>query len=162
MRLSFGRRQFLAGTALAGIAAATGCGTILYPERRGQPGGRLDWGVVLLDGIGLILFFIPGVIAFAVDFASGAIYLPAEEHLQLSAAERSSGFKSIQVPAQPLSREEIAKAVTAEMGQSVTLDEGHYFTTELRDLDGFWPARDRLAATCTQESAAESEQAASS
>ena len=45
-----------------------GCGTILYPERKGQNSGRIDTGVVLLDGIGLLLFVIPGVIAFAFDF----------------------------------------------------------------------------------------------
>ena len=48
----------------------------MYPERRGQRTGTLDPGIVLLDGLGLLLFFVPGVIAFAVDFATGAIYLP--------------------------------------------------------------------------------------
>src|SRR5260370_41787144 len=52
------------------------CGTLLYPERRGQPAGRLDIGVVALDGVGLLVFLVPGVIAFVVDFATGAIYLP--------------------------------------------------------------------------------------
>lgn len=52
------------------------CGTILYPERKGQRDGRLDIGVVLLDGIGLLFFIIPGVIAYAVDFTNGTIYLP--------------------------------------------------------------------------------------
>jgi hypothetical protein len=57
------------------------CGTIMYPERRGQKdngpvGMRLDIGVVLLDGIGLLFFIIPGVIAYAVDFSNGTIYLP--------------------------------------------------------------------------------------
>ena len=52
------------------------CGTILYPERRGQPAGRLDPTVILLDGLLLLFFFVPGVIAFAVDFSTGAIYLP--------------------------------------------------------------------------------------
>jgi len=52
------------------------CGTILYPERKGQRSGRLDIGVVLLDGIGLLCFIIPGVIAYAVDFSNGTIYLP--------------------------------------------------------------------------------------
>jgi hypothetical protein len=54
-----------------------GCGTIVYPERRSQPAGKLDTDIVLLDGVGLLFFLIPGVIAFAVDFATGAIYLPA-------------------------------------------------------------------------------------
>ena len=65
----------LAGTT-ALIAPLAGCGTILYPERRGQTGGRLDIGVVALNGLGLLLFLVPGVVAFAVDFSTGAIYLP--------------------------------------------------------------------------------------
>lgn len=52
------------------------CGTILYPERRGQKSGHLDVGVVLLDGIGLFFFIIPGVIAYVVDFGNGTIYFP--------------------------------------------------------------------------------------
>jgi hypothetical protein len=53
-----------------------GCGTILYPERSGQPVGKLDIWVVLLDSIGLVYFVVPGLVAFAVDFTTGAIYLP--------------------------------------------------------------------------------------
>lgn len=65
----------LAGTTALSVPLA-GCGTILYPERRGQTGGKLDTAVVILDGLGLLLFLIPGIVAFAVDFGSGAIYLP--------------------------------------------------------------------------------------
>ena len=54
------------------------CGTILYPERRNQKVGRIDVGVALLDGFWLLAGIIPGIIAFAVDFSSGAIYLPAK------------------------------------------------------------------------------------
>jgi len=59
--------------------ATLGCGTILHPARKGQPAGQLDWGVVALDAVGLLFFFVPGVIAFAVDFNNGTIYLPSEE-----------------------------------------------------------------------------------
>lgn len=51
------------------------CGTLFYPERRGNASGRLDPAVVVLDGIGLLFFIIPGVIAFAVDLSTGCIYL---------------------------------------------------------------------------------------
>ena len=54
-----------------------GCGTLFYPERRGQKAGHLDVGIVVLDAIGLLFFLIPGIIAFAVDFSNGTIYLPA-------------------------------------------------------------------------------------
>ncbi|WP_198666589.1 polyribonucleotide nucleotidyltransferase [Marinomonas shanghaiensis] len=78
-----GLKKNLGFTHLArGIAAAllitqvTACGTLLYPERRGQTSGQIDVGVAALDAIGLLFFFVPGVVAFGVDFMTGAIYLP--------------------------------------------------------------------------------------
>ena len=38
------------------MAQLAGCGTIMYPERKGQIGGRVDAGVALLDGLGLFFF----------------------------------------------------------------------------------------------------------
>jgi hypothetical protein len=71
------RRQLLAGTGLTLAAVSlSACGTIMYPERKGQIDGRIDPTVAILDGIGLLLFLVPGVIAFAVDFSNGTIYLP--------------------------------------------------------------------------------------
>ncbi len=54
--------------------SATGCGTILYPERRGQAGGYVDTGVVVMDGLWCLAFLVPGVVAFIVDFGNGSIY----------------------------------------------------------------------------------------
>ena len=66
------------------LTTLTGCGTLLHPERKGQTGGRIDPGIVLLDGVGLLFFFIPGVIAFAVDFTYGTLYLPGGRRAALS------------------------------------------------------------------------------
>lgn len=55
----------------------TACGYFLYPERKGQAGGRVDPVVVILDGAGLLFGILPGIVAFAVDFTNGTIYLPA-------------------------------------------------------------------------------------
>jgi hypothetical protein len=64
-----------------GVFCLTGCGTMFYSERVGQPHSRdIDWKVAALNGLGLALFFIPGVVAFAVDFYTGAIYLPYETY----------------------------------------------------------------------------------
>lgn len=60
-------------TALLGLQVA-GCGTLLYPSRRGQSGGRIDAGVAVMDGLWLLVFLVPGIVAFAVDFSNGAIY----------------------------------------------------------------------------------------
>jgi hypothetical protein len=78
------RRQFLLVTlkhTLFGTTACSlsACGTLLHPERVGRPHSRdIDWKIAAMDGLGLLLFFVPGVIAFVVDFSTGAIYFPAD------------------------------------------------------------------------------------
>ncbi|WP_444924666.1 hypothetical protein ACJJH9_06355 [Microbulbifer sp. DLAB2-AF] len=52
------------------------CGYFLYPERKGQSGGRVDPAVLILDGAALLFGIIPGIVAFAVDITNGTIYLP--------------------------------------------------------------------------------------
>jgi hypothetical protein len=86
------RRQFFSHVFACGFAASTaccvtGCGTLLHSERRNQPhSNQIDWGIVALDSLGLLLFFIPGIVAFAVDFSTGAIYLPFEQYYPGSGA----------------------------------------------------------------------------
>lgn len=80
--------KILIGTLSASLLAQlTACGTILHPERKGQKSGRIDPAIAVLDGLGLLLFLIPGVIAFAVDFSNGTIYLPGGRHSSLSNEE---------------------------------------------------------------------------
>lgn len=59
------------------------CGTIFYPERRGQISGKIDPAVAIMNAIGLLFYIIPGLLAFAVDFTTGAIYLPGGKHAQV-------------------------------------------------------------------------------
>ena len=48
-------KKLLALTLAATILfISTSCGTLLYPERRGQPRGVIDPGVLLLDAVGLM------------------------------------------------------------------------------------------------------------
>src|SRR6187402_2306410 len=95
-----GRRNCLRRlAALAGLLAPswlTSCGALIHPERVGQPRtGRLDPSIVLLDGLGLLLFLVPGIIAFIVDFATGAIYLPEGEEPRLSANNKRRTFQTV-------------------------------------------------------------------
>jgi hypothetical protein len=136
------RRELLSLSLLGAAGIATGCGTILHPERRGQPSGRLDWGVVVLDGLGLLLFFIPGVIAFAVDFATGAIYLPPEEYGQLPSSGEQRLVKISAAP-QP-NNEQIEEIVSRHMGRRVRLSPGEYVTRKLDDISDFWSERAKL------------------
>lgn len=73
-----GLRQKTLAIALAGILGSqlAACGTVFYPERKGQINGRIDPVVAIANAVGLLFFVVPGVIAFAVDFSTGAIYLP--------------------------------------------------------------------------------------
>jgi len=114
------------------IVQFTGCGTLLYPERRGQKGGRIDIGVALLDGIGLLFFLIPGIIAYAVDFTEGTIYLPG------GAFSRSPDFKNIkQVKFDPkqATLASIEKIIQEETGCTVSFEQPEMRITRLRSTD---------------------------
>ena len=95
-----------------------GCGTLMYPERKGQKDGRIDPGIAVLDGIGLLFFIIPGLVAYAVDFTTGAIYLPGGRRSSLSA----DGIKVVKVNPAELSEMKITEIVVRETGISATLD----------------------------------------
>jgi len=107
-----------------------GCGTLLYPERKGQTGGRLDPAVVALNGAGLILYLVPGLIAFAVDFHNGTIYLPAGQ-----------GFTDVDEDAEPISvtlpvtDEKIEAALETHYGYVFDLTNPGVETLALESLD---------------------------
>jgi len=70
-----------------------GCGTVIYPERRGQSKGELDPLIVVLDAVGILFFIIPGVASFIIDFNTGAIYLPPGQRSQQRLDKIRDGFK---------------------------------------------------------------------
>ncbi len=72
------------------ITQLTACGTIFYPERKGTKSGSIDPVIAIADAVGLLFFFIPGIIAFAVDFMTGAIYLPGGKRASLTPEELKS------------------------------------------------------------------------
>jgi hypothetical protein len=65
------------------VSQLSACGTLFYPDRRGQIEGRIDPTVAVLNTIGLLFYVIPGLLAFGIDFASGAIYLPNKQVSQV-------------------------------------------------------------------------------
>jgi hypothetical protein len=102
-------------TVLAAFLLSSGCGTLIYPERRGQNRGRIDPGIAVLDGVGLLLFIIPGLVAFTVDFATGAIYLPGGGHSQRTSLDRDK-MKVVRVNPKNLTRENIIRIVKTGTG----------------------------------------------
>ena len=126
------------------VFMTTSCGTLLYPERRGQPRGTIDPGVLLLDAVGLIFFVVPGIVAFAVDFASGAIYFPPPAYGSPPAygpmsqnPMRREDMVKIQVPKDELTQAKIEQVVSQQTGKPVVLQAGGFRAAEISDLDEF-------------------------
>ena len=140
------RARFISLTLLGLLKVSTvGCGTILYPARRGQPAGRLDWGVVALDAVGLLFFFVPGVIAFAVDFNNGTIYMPSEGTWvppQTSTnLNQKSPLTSLATSPQQLTPQVVEQTLARHTGRDIRLVPGTFRTKVLDRLDQFWTTR---------------------
>jgi hypothetical protein len=126
----------VAGTLTIGLAFfLASCGTLLYPERRGQPAGRLDVGVVALDGVGLLVFILPGVIAFVVDFTTGAIYLPPEYAVVVPSAGME--LRQVRVDPAALTPRRLEAIVQEQTGKTVSLQPGMYRAMRIQKLDDF-------------------------
>ena len=113
------------------IVQLTGCGTLMYPERRGQKGGRIDAGVAILDGVGLLLFVIPGLIAYAIDFSTGAIYLPGTVLGSLD----MKNIKQVKFDPKHYTNETIEKIIKDETGCTVRLDQDNIKVSRLNSTD---------------------------
>lgn len=109
----------------------SGCGTILYPERRGQKAGQLDVGIVLFDALGLFVGIIPGVIAFAVDFSTGAIYLPDKEARGLT----EDNLRVVKFDPKNSTPEMIEKLISEETGKDFHFNDEDLKIVRAHDQD---------------------------
>ncbi|MCG6201650.1 hypothetical protein [Psychromonas antarctica] len=100
------------------------CGTILNPERKGQSAGQLDTSIVALDAIGLLFFLVPGIIAFAVDFNNGTIYLPG------GSASINTGEVNIVHIEGDVTNEKIENAIFEQTGDTISLSNSHVQSIE--------------------------------
>lgn len=98
---------------------AAGCGVLLYPERQGQEGGKIDPVVAILDGVGLLLYLVPGLVAFAIDFHQGTIYLPGGA---FSDASDVNDNRTVKVNG-PMTKENIEAALREATGLTVDLSD---------------------------------------
>jgi hypothetical protein len=107
------------------LVEITGCGTILYPNRKGQIDGEVDVGVAVMDGVGLLFFLIPGVIAYAVDFSNGTIYLPHGSHNDKLIKQKLSqnDVEVIKVADGKLDNAQIEKVLEAHVGHVVDMSQ---------------------------------------
>ena len=113
------------------IVQLAGCGTLMYPERRGQKGGRIDAGVAVMDGLCLLLFIIPGVIAYAVDFSNGTIYLPNTARGSLDLKD----IKQVKFDPKHYTNATIEKIIKEETGYAVKLNQDNMKISRLESID---------------------------
>ncbi len=113
------------------IFQLVGCGTILYPERKGQRSGRIDVGVALLDGIGLFFFVIPGVIAYAVDFSNGTIYLPGS----LSRLPGYENIREVKFDPKHTTSRELKNIIQKETAMNINFDQSNLMVTQVKSTN---------------------------
>ena len=117
---------------MALIIQLSACGFFMYPERRGQsPGGRIDPAIATLDALGLLLFVVPGVIAFAVDITNGTLYFPNERH-RSSSSNETKQMTVVRVNPGELNEKTIQEIVQRHTGVSLSSD---LRDTEIYEVD---------------------------
>jgi len=102
-------RAIAFSTLLAFGASSVGCGYILYPERRGNSGGTIDGGVLVMDLLWLLPGIVPGVIFLIVDFTSGAMYVNGRVAMRAS----SNGNVAIKLKDSAKAKQLTLRIVTA-------------------------------------------------
>jgi hypothetical protein len=125
MRIRF--RRALTGLVLGvSITALVGCGTVFHPERKGQMSGRIDPVIAIANGVGLLFFIVPGVIAYAVDFSNGTIYLPGTQD--------SASVETLQID-EDMDVPTLERLLSEKFGKTVSLDSELMQVEEVESLD---------------------------
>lgn len=129
------RRIMMAGLAAGTASLLSSCGTIIYPDRVNQEKrGDIDPIILGLDAVGLLFFIIPGIIAFAIDFGTGAIYFP-EGHKK--GQRENTIFDKLDSQVK-LDQNEIERVVSARTGKAVNLNKDGVQVMRIAHLDEFW------------------------
>ncbi|WP_110969023.1 polyribonucleotide nucleotidyltransferase [Pseudomonas huaxiensis] len=122
------------------LTQLTACGTLFYPDRRGQIEGKIDPVIVALDAVGILFYVIPGLIAFGIDFASGAIYLPGGSTAQISPEKLNEAIGADG----KVDNTRLQAIIESELGQRLPLNDPrliqHKGSTEQLAMYGLVPA----------------------
>jgi hypothetical protein len=124
-RLLLNKKRMLALALGSAVSLhSVSCGTLIHRDRWWQPRtGVLDPSVVMLDGLGVLVFFVPGAVGFIVDFWTGAIYLPPQyQPYPLPPNAPPPPMTRIQTDPTTLNKEKIESIVREQTGKSIDLD----------------------------------------
>ncbi|TWC12853.1 MULTISPECIES: polyribonucleotide nucleotidyltransferase [unclassified Pseudomonas] len=117
MRIPF---RVIGGVLVASLLTQiSACGSIFYPDRRGQIDGKIDPAIAALDAVGLLFYIIPGLIAFAVDFATGAIYFEPGKTAQVAPEKLKQAIN----PDGSVDNHKLQAILESELGRSFPLDD---------------------------------------
>ena len=106
-------------------------GILCTSERRGQkPIGLIDPAVATLDALGLLLFIVPGVIAFAVDITNGTLYFPGGRG-HSSGSTGTEHMTVVRVNPDELNEKRLQEIVKNHTGISIRLDQREVEVYEL-------------------------------
>ncbi|TVP46613.1 MAG: hypothetical protein EA345_12300 [Halomonas sp.] len=119
------RRWLIGAVVGVSVVSLSGCGTLFHPERKGQLSGDIDPVVAIANGVGLLFFIVPGVIAYAVDFSNGTIYLPG----------RSSASVDVHQLDDAMDVATLEKLLSEKAGQPVSLESELVMIEEMDSLD---------------------------
>ena len=140
-------RTVLLGTVVT--TTASGCGTLMYPERKHQKHSRkINWKVFTLDLVGVVLFLGLGIIAMMIDFSNGTMYLPnghasldtlppGTKRVQLNPGEPE--MYAVTLPKEQRTQENYEAIASTYFGQPVHLDSRQFQTRRLGRLRDFFP-----------------------
>ncbi|APC17359.1 polyribonucleotide nucleotidyltransferase [Pseudomonas frederiksbergensis] len=101
------------------LTQVTACGSIFYPDRRGQIDGKIDPAIAALDAVGLLFYIIPGLIALAVDFTTGAIYFEPGKTAQVAPEKLRQAIDADG----KVDNHKLQAILESELGRSVPLDD---------------------------------------
>lgn len=107
------------------VVAFSGCGTLFWAERKGQPTSKqIDPTVLILDCCGLFFGIIPGAVALVLDLNNNTIYYTKAEVKNLSEVEAMdrSQMAEVKIPA-GASVAEINEILSRELGQEIDLSQ---------------------------------------
>lgn len=119
------RRWLTVAVVGVSIVSLSGCGTLFHPERKGQLSGDIDPVIAIANGVGLLFFIVPGVIAYAVDFSNGTIYLPG----------RNSASVDVHHLDDAMDVASLEKLLSEKAGQPVSLESELVMIEEMGSLD---------------------------
>ncbi len=90
-------KGFLLMLLICSFFVLSSCGSILKPQNNfKRHSERYDYFILGLDLAGLCLFIVPGIVAFAVDHSTGALYLSPQEAASTESNNLSEKLRYLQ------------------------------------------------------------------